>query len=216
MASPEQSHERLNFLLTLRRRGVIDQSVLRAMDSVPREEFVEPADRPFAYADTALPIRCGQTISQPFVVAYMTEQLQVRPQHRVLEIGTGSGYQAAVLSHLAHEVVTLERFRTLAERARNRLEKLGRRNVEVIVGDGFSVPDEAGLFDRIVVTAAMDEVPQALQELLNPGGLLIAPVGPVGGAQALTLIRRDDKGFSRSGLIGVRFVPALPGVAQEL
>jgi len=134
----------------------------------------------------------------------------------VLEIGTGSGYQAAVLSHLAHEVVTLERFRTLAERARNRLEKLGRRNVEVIVGDGFSVPDEAGLFDRIVVTAAMDEVPQALQELLNPGGLLIAPVGPVGGAQALTLIRRDDKGFSRSGLIGVRFVPALPGVAQEL
>lgn len=178
MSDPGQPHEKLSFQLTLRRRGISDQAVLRAMDQVPREEFVEPADRPFAYTDTALPIRCGQTVSQPFVVAYMTEQLQIKPQHRVLEIGAGSGYQAAVLSHLAREVVTLERFRTLAERARKRLEKLGSRNVEVIVGDGFALPDEIGQFDRIIVTAAMEDIPQALKERLNPGGVLIAPVGP--------------------------------------
>ena len=216
MSDPGQPHEKLSFQLTLRRRGISDQAVLRAMDQVPREEFVEPADRPFAYTDTALPIRCGQTVSQPFVVAYMTEQLQIKPQHRVLEIGAGSGYQAAVLSHLAREVVTLERFRTLAERARKRLEKLGSRNVEVIVGDGFALPDEIGQFDRIIVTAAMEDIPQALKERLNPGGVLIAPVGPHSSVQNLTRISRDEHGFSQTGLIDVRFVPALPGLAKEL
>jgi len=145
------------FQLTLRRRGISDQEVLRAMEDVPREAFVEEGDRLNAYRDSALGIACGQTISQPFVVAYMTEQLQLRKSHRVLEIGTGSGYQAAVLAQLAGQVVTLERFRSLADAARRRLEKLHCSNVEVILGDGFSLPAELGSFDRIMVTAAMVE-----------------------------------------------------------
>src|SRR5690348_17723314 len=128
----------MEFLLTLRRRGIGDAAVLRAMDEVPRERFVARELVGNSYADHALPIACGQTISQPYVVAYMTEQLAVLPHHRVLEIGTGSGYQAAVLSRLAREVVTIERYRTLAEQARQRLEALGYDNVEVVVGDGLA------------------------------------------------------------------------------
>ncbi len=120
----------MEFLLTLRRRGIADQAVLRAMDEVPREQFVEVSFAESAYADRALPIACGQTISQPYVVAYMTEQLGLRPHHRVLEVGTGSGYQAAVLSRLAREVVSIERYRTLAEQARERLRSLGYDNVD--------------------------------------------------------------------------------------
>src|SRR6185312_12980273 len=115
-----------------------DQAVLRTMEEVPRELFVDEADRDGAYRDSALPIACGQTISQPFVVAYMTEQLQLQKRHRVLEIGTGSGYQAAVLSRLAGHVVTIERFRTLADTARSRIEDLGYHNIEVMLGDGFA------------------------------------------------------------------------------
>ena len=129
---------RMEFLLTLRRRGIMDQAVLRAMDEVPRGVFVDAGFADSAYADRALPIACGQTISQPFVVAYMTERLAVAPQHRVLEIGTGSGYQAAVLSRLVRQVVSVERFRTLAEQARVRLKSLGYDNVEVVVGDGHA------------------------------------------------------------------------------
>src|SRR4029079_12632560 len=127
----------MEFQLALRRRGISDQAVLRAMDEVPRERFVARGFAASAYADHALPIDCGQTISQPYVVAYMTEQLEVEPQHRVLEIGTGSGYQSAVLSRMAREVVSVERYRTLAERARVRLEALGYENVEVRIGDGL-------------------------------------------------------------------------------
>ena len=134
----------MEFLLTLRRRGISDQAVLRAMDEVPRERFVETTFTDRAYADQALPIACGQTISQPYVVAYMTEQLGVRSHHRVLEVGTGSGYQAAVLSRLARDVVSIERYRTLADQARERLKSLGYDNVEVVVGDGFAgVPRRA-------------------------------------------------------------------------
>ena len=124
------------FQLTLRRRGISDQAVLRAMEEVPREAFVTVADRDYAYRDSALGIACGQTISQPFVVAYMTEQLQLRRHHRVLEIGTGSGYQAAILSRLCGHVLTIERYRTLADSARARLTELGCDNVEVLLGDG--------------------------------------------------------------------------------
>ena len=127
---------RMQFMLGLRRRGIRDQAVLRAMDEVLREHFVEGRLVRDAYADQALPIACGQTISQPYVVAYMTEQLGVKPHHRVLEIGTGSGYQAAVLSRIAREVVSIERYRTLAESARTRLATLGYDNVEILVGDG--------------------------------------------------------------------------------
>lgn len=209
-------HEKMAFQLTLRRRGISDQAVLRAMEEIPREAFVEQGDEGQAYRDAALPIACGQTISQPFVVAYMTEQLQLKPYHRVLEIGTGSGYQAAVLSRLARDVVTLERFRFLAERATSRLAALGCGNVEVLIGDGFDVPDSAGRFDRIIVTAAMASIPEGLMRHLEPEGLLIAPIGPPAGSQVLVRLRGTGDGFERTDLIGVRFVPALPGIAREM
>src|SRR3954447_4220208 len=139
MPADKPPPEKMMFQLTLRRRGISEQAVLRAMEEVPRELFVGPADRRNAYSDSALPIACGQTISQPFVVAYMTEQLQLKLGHRVLEIGTGSGYQAAVLAKLCREVVSIERFRTLADTARNRLQGLNCSNVEVILGDGFAL-----------------------------------------------------------------------------
>jgi protein-L-isoaspartate(D-aspartate) O-methyltransferase len=204
------------FQLSLRRRGISDQGVLRAMEEIPREMFVEAADRDDAYRDSALGIACGQTISQPFVVAYMTEQLQLQKDHRVLEIGTGSGYQAAILSRLAGHVVTIERYRTLADRARGRLAKLDCGNVEVKLGDGFDVPADAGNFDRIIVTAAMEQVPDALAQRLEPGGVLIAPVGPQRGTQTLIRMVRTDTGLERKELVDVRFVPALHGIAREL
>ena len=208
--------EKMMFQLTLRRRGISDQAVLRAMEEVPREVFVEPADRAYAYRDSALGIACGQTISQPFVVAYMTEQLQLQRPHRVLEIGTGSGYQAAILSRLCSHVLTVERYRTLADSARARLQKLGYDNVELLLGDGYDIPPGAGTFDRIIVTAAMERIPQALLERLEPGGILIAPVGPHHGSQTLVRVTRTDAGFDRRELVDVRFVPALPGIAREL
>ena len=208
--------EKMMFQLGLRRRGISDQAVLRAMEEVPRENFVEPADRGSAYHDSALGIACGQTISQPFVVAYMTEQLQLQKRHRVLEIGTGSGYQAAILSRLCSHVLTVERYRTLADSARARLQKLGYDNVEVLLGDGYDIPAGAGTFDRIIVTAAMERIPEALLERLEPGGILIAPVGPHHGTQTLVRVTRTDAGFDRRELVDVRFVPALPGIAREL
>jgi protein-L-isoaspartate(D-aspartate) O-methyltransferase len=208
--------EKMMFQLTLRRRGISDQAVLRAMEQVPREAFVAEADRADAYRDSALGIACGQTISQPFVVAYMTEQLQLQKRHRVLEIGTGSGYQAAILSRLADHVLTIERFRTLADGARERLARLGWHNVEVLLGDGFDVPPDAGQFDRIIVTAAMEQIPDKLQERLVVGGILIAPVGPHHGVQTLVRVTRTVDGFERKELVDVRFVPALPGIAREL
>ncbi len=204
------------FQLALRRRGISDQAVLRAMEEVPREVFVASGDRVHAYRDSALGIACGQTISQPFVVAYMTEQLQLQKSHKVLEIGTGSGYQAAVLSRLCSHVLTIERYRTLADTARDRLEALGYFNIEVMLGDGFDVPVGAGDFDRIIVTAAMEQIPEKLQERLLPRGILVAPVGPHHGTQTLVRMTRTDSGFERKELVDVRFVPALPGIAREL
>jgi protein-L-isoaspartate(D-aspartate) O-methyltransferase len=206
----------MEFLLTLRRRGIADAAVLRAMDEVPRERFVAREMAGNAYADHALPIDCGQTISQPYVVAYMTEQLGVLPHHRVLEVGTGSGYQAAVLSRLAREVVSVERYRTLAEQARGRLRDLGYDNAEVIVGDGLAgVPDRAP-FDRILVTAAAADVPQALVEQLGEGGVMVLPLGPHEGPQYIVKLTRTPSELKRETLIGVRFVPLLPGQAREL
>jgi protein-L-isoaspartate(D-aspartate) O-methyltransferase len=216
MAPIHDPPEKMKFQLSLRRRGISDQTVLRAMEQVPRELFVEPADREDAYRDSALGIACGQTISQPFVVAYMTEQLQLQKQHRVLEIGTGSGYQAAILSRLCADVLTIERYRTLADTARERLRELGCDNVEVRLGDGFDVPETAGTFDRIIVTAAMEQIPEALLERLEPGGILLAPVGSHHGTQTLVRVTRTDSGFDRRELVDVRFVPALRGIAREL
>ncbi|MGB6350088.1 MAG: protein-L-isoaspartate(D-aspartate) O-methyltransferase [Pseudolabrys sp.] len=213
----QRDDDRREFLLTLRRRGIADQAVLRAMDEVPRELFVETTFADSAYADQALPIACGQTISQPYVVAYMTEQLRVRSHHRVLEIGAGSGYQAAVLSRLAREVVSIERYRTLADHARIRFKSLGYSNIELVVGDGFvGVPGRAP-YDRIIVTAAAEVLPETLiDQLADDDGIMILPLGSHEGTQHLIKLTKSVTGTRRENLIPVRFVPMLPGQAQEL
>jgi protein-L-isoaspartate(D-aspartate) O-methyltransferase len=208
--------DRMEFLLTLRKRGIADKHVLRAMEEVPRGSFLEQDYTDAAYADRALPIACGQTISQPYVVAYMTEKLGIRPEHRVLEIGTGSGYQAAVLSRLAREVVSIERFRTLADTARARLRKLGYDNVDVIAGDGLvGAPDKAP-FDRIILTAAAERLPHTLVDQLGEGGVMLLPLGPHDGTQHIVKLTNTLMGIAREDLIPVRFVPLLPGQAKEL
>jgi protein-L-isoaspartate(D-aspartate) O-methyltransferase len=216
-ALPAADVERMEFQLALRRRGISDQAVLRAMDEVPREYFVTPELIESAYADQALPIACGQSISQPFVVAYMTEQLEVEPAHRVLEIGTGSGYQASILSRLAGEVVSVERYRTLAEAARARIETLGYTNVTVVVGDGMEGASDFAPFDRILVTAAAEEIPEALTAQLAEGGKMVLPVGPRDDTQYIVKLHKQSGGeLVRDNLIAVRFVPLLPGRAREL
>jgi protein-L-isoaspartate(D-aspartate) O-methyltransferase len=213
---PDHNVDHMKFLLDLRRRGIMDASVLRAMEEVPRDRFVMLAQVRCAYSDRAMPIPCGQTISQPYVVAYMTEQLEVQPQHHVLEVGTGSGYQAAILSRLAAKVTSIERYRTLADAARIRLKALRCDNVDVIVGDGIAgVPDRAP-FDRIIVTAASPATPPALVDQLAVGGIMILPLGPQDGHQTLVKLVRTKDGVERTELIGVRFVPLLPGQAIEL
>jgi len=207
---------RMQFLLGLRRRGIADPAVLRAMDEVPREHFVESSFVDTAYADQALPIACGQTISQPYVVAFMTEQLGVRPDHRVLEVGTGSGYQAAILSRLAREVISVERYRTLADTARQRLATLGYDNVDVRVGDGLAGVPDAAPYDRIMVTAAAETIPEALLGELADGGVMVLPLGPHAGPQELVKLTKGEQGIKQEDLIGVRFVPLLPGKAREL
>jgi protein-L-isoaspartate(D-aspartate) O-methyltransferase len=208
--------ERMEFQLGLRQRGISDQAVLRAMDEVPRQHFVTAELTDSAYADRALPIACGQTISQPYVVAYMTEQLDVEPQHCVLEVGTGSGYQAAILSRLVREVVSVERYRTLADTARERLKTLGYSNVTVIAGDGFAGAPERAPFDRIIVTAAAEEVPDALVAQLGEGGKMVLPLGPRNGTQHIVKLSKTAGGLTRQNLIAVRFVPLLHGQAREL
>jgi len=215
-AIPADDVERMEFQLALRRRGISDRAVLRAMDDVPREHFVTPEFIDSAYADQALPIACGQTISQPYVVAYMTERLEVEAEHRVLEVGTGSGYQAAILSRLAREVVSVERYRTLADTARERLETLGYSNVTVIGGDGFAGAPERAPFDRIIVTAAAEEVPGALVEQLGEGGKMVLPLGPRNGTQHIVKLSKTAGGLTRENLLAVRFVPLLHGQAREL
>jgi protein-L-isoaspartate(D-aspartate) O-methyltransferase len=214
MQKDHRAEERMRFIFQMRQRGIRDLRVMRALELVPREYFVEPDYDEMAYADQALPIECGQTISQPYVVAAMSEALNVEPHHKVLEIGTGSGYQAAVLAHLADRVVTVERYRTLADQASERLHALGLDNVKVILGDGtLGAPDERP-FDRIMVTAAAGEVPQSLLDQLKEGGYLIAPLGPAGAVQTLVRIRKKPgREIEREDLMAVRFVPLVPGRA---
>ncbi len=215
-AASDERVGRMEFQLQMRQRGITDTSVTRALDEVPREYFVPPDLIAAAYADHALPIACGQTISQPYVVAYMTEQLEVHPHHRVLEIGTGSGYQAAVLSRIAREVVSVERYRTLADAARARIETLGFHNIEIIVADGTAGLPDRGPFDRIIVTAATDHVPEVLMDALVEGGIMVLPLGPSSGTQYLVKLTKTHDGIARQELIPVRFVPLLPGKAREL
>ncbi len=190
----------------LRRGGIRDESVLAAMARVPREEFLPDEFRSQAYDNCALPIACGQTISQPLIVAMMTEALKLRGGERVLEIGAGSGYQAAVLAELAGEVISLERHPELADAARRRLQRLGYENVRVVLADGsWGLPDEAP-FDCIIVTAAAEACPPALLEQLGMGGRLVGPFGPADG-QVLQVIKKTPAGFAISNLTSCRFVP---------
>ncbi len=208
---------RMEFLLGLRKRGIRDTSVLRALEQVPREHFVSDEQQDLAFADQALPINCGQTISQPYVVAAMTEALNVKPRQKVLEIGTGSGYQAAILAHLAKEVVTIERYRTLADEARARLAALGLANVTLLVGDGSEGARDYGPFARIIITAATPEIPEPLIDQLVPGGILLAPIGPRDGVQMLTRFEKAADGKLAAGeLMAVRFVPLVAGKAASL
>ncbi|HEX7045259.1 MAG TPA: protein-L-isoaspartate(D-aspartate) O-methyltransferase [Burkholderiales bacterium] len=189
----------------LRARGIRDARVLDAMRRVPRHLFIPEPQRAWAYDDRPVPIGRGQTISQPYVVAFMTEALDIAPHHRVLEVGTGSGYQAAILAELAQEVYTIEIIPALAHRARRTLSALGYRNVHVRVGNGYLGWPEQAPYDRIVVTAAPAKVPSALLEQLRIGGLMAIPVGS--GIQELRVLRRTATGTETLYKLPVRFVP---------
>lgn len=214
--SEAEKRERAAFVLGLRHGGIQDVTVLRAMELVPRALFVDPALRALAYADVALPIACGQTMSQPGVVAAMTQALAVNSRHRVLEVGTGSGYHAAVLSHLVGEVVTLERYRSLLSQAQVRFDVLALRTVSAVFADGLLGLAERAPFDRILVTGAVRAVPEKLVSQLRPDGLLVAPVGEPDGVQTLTRFARTAAGLSATAVLPVRFAPLTPGVAAVL
>ena len=202
-------------IATLREQGIANEAVLARMRDVPRHLFVPPEQRDDAYGDFPLPIGHGQTISQPYIVAFMTEALDVGPTDRVLEIGTGSGYQAAVLSLLAKDVYTIEIVEPLAARARTTLSELGYRNVHVRTGNGYLGWPEQAPFDRIIVTAAAPHEPKKLLSQLKPNGVLVAPVGR-GSVQNLKRYAGDGQGdFKVEVLCEVRFVPLLDGVARE-
>ena len=192
------------------RRGIRDAALLDALRSVPREEFVAPADRPQAYGDHPLPIGCGQTISQPYVVALMIEAARIGPGDRVLEVGAGSGYAAAVMSRLAAEVIAVERQPELAAAARDRLARLGFANVRIVEGDGSRGWPADAPFDAILAAASGSHVPRPLVEQLAPGGRLVMPVGGQLWAQTLVKITRQADGrTSRESLGKVRFVPLI-------
>ncbi len=202
-------------ILSLRQQGVTDPRVLAAMESVDRAVFVHEKFLDQAWEDQALPIDCAQTISQPYVVGLMTQALQVGPRHRVLEIGTGSGYQCAVLSRLARFVYSVERYKSLLKEAEGKLKVLGVDNVFTRHGDGGEGWPEQAPFDRIMVTAASPHEPRDLLRQLKPGGVLVAPVGR-GSVQMLNRYTADEDGaFSRESLLEVRFVPLVEGVAKE-
>ena len=193
-------------------RGIDDRQVLAAMRRVPRDRFVPAALAAAAYDDRALPIGYGQTISQPYIVAYMTEALRLKRSHRVLEIGTGSGYQAAVLAQLAEEVHTIEIVPELADRSRALLRELGYTNVHVLTGDGYAGRPDQAPFDRILVTAAPDHVPKPLTEQLAVGGRMIIPVGAW--RQRLMIVTRTAKGIASEATLDVAFVPLTRGTRK--
>ncbi len=202
---------KIRLIMDLRRQGIADKGVLSAVERVPRELFVPDAMRSEAYENMPLPISQGQTISQPFVVAYMTQALCLGGRDRVLEIGTGSGYQAAVLAQLCRRVCTIERYRTLLAQAEGRFEDLKLHNITTRLGDGGKGWPELAPFARIIVTAAAPEMPQTLADQLDDGGIMIVPVGP-SGDQTLIRVTRQDDGFKEERLLDVRFVPLVDGL----
>ena len=205
-----------DLILRLRRAGVTDQRVVSVIESIPREMFVPAESQAAAYAERALPIDCGQTISAPVIVGMMTQALDVHDRDRVLEIGTGSGYQTAVLAKIARRVYTVDRFRTLVAAAESRFRTLRLANVTTLIGDGMHGWPEQAPFDRIVVTAAGEDVPMPLLKQVRIGGVIVAPVGPADGIQKLMRLERTEEGFDEKKLADVRFVPLIPGKAARL
>ena len=191
-------------------RGVSDERVIKAMNDVPRHLFVKESLRDLAYADGPLPIGYNQTISQPYIVAYMTEILQPDTHHIVLEVGTGSGYQAAILSKLVNHVYSIEIIPELGKEAANRLDKLGYDNVTVKIGDGYNGWEEHAPFDRIIVTAAPEQIPKKLVDQLKSGGLMVLPVGKTSFGQDMRVVKKDRTGqVTTQETIPVRFVPMI-------
>ena len=209
------SEQRMQFILTLRSKGISDPSVLAAMEATHRDVFLEGTFKERAFEDCPLPIARGQTISQPSVVAKMTEALELDKRHKVLEIGTGSGYQAAILSKLVRRVYTVERHRPLARAARDLFEKLDLGNITVFTADGSrGLPDHAP-FDRILLTAAAEDPPANLLAQLKPGGIMVLPVGQTDTVQSLIKVVKTPDGYEYSELGEVRFVPLLEGMAKD-
>ena len=206
---------KMQFMFALRSKGVTDMRVLTAMETVDRGYFVKGLFSERAYEDMPLPIACGQTISQPSVVGLMTQALRVTPRDKVLEVGTGSGYQAAILSHLARRVYTVERHRPLVATASAVFQQLDLSNITPILGDGsHGLPYQAP-FDRIIVTAAAEDPPSTLLSQLKPGGIMVIPVGQSDAVQNLIRVTRTDSGFEYDDIRNVRFVPLVEGLGKE-
>lgn len=205
--------EKIRLIMQMRRNGITDTRVLSAIESIPREQFVNKPFLDQAYADCALPIDNDQTISQPTVVALMTQELNITDRHTVLEVGTGSGYQAAILARLARRVHTIERHRELYEKAQQRFDALGLRNITTHLGDGTHGWKHAAPYDRIMVTAAAVDVPSFLLEQLSSEGMMVIPIGATADAQKLYRITKEGEMFVKSPLLDVRFVPLVEGAA---
>lgn len=213
--SEDLAERKMRFLFALRSRGVTDGRVLTAMERVDRGLFVRGTFADRAYEDMPLPIACGQTISQPSVVGLMTQALQVSARDTVLEVGTGSGYQAAILAQLARRVYTVDRYRRLTREAAELFRQLDITNITTITADGsFGLPDQ-GPFDRILVTAAAEDPPGPLLEQLKPGGIMVVPVGQSDTVQSLIKVTRTSRGFDYEELRPVRFVPLVEGLGSE-
>jgi protein-L-isoaspartate(D-aspartate) O-methyltransferase len=206
---------KIRLIMELRNQGVRDTRVLDAMERIPRELFLPREHAGDAYADEALPIHCGQTISQPSLVAYMTDRLKVGERMKVLEIGTGSGYQTAILSLLCRRVYTIERHRILMKEAEARFRALRLNNITTMIGDGLNGWPAQAPFERIVVTAAARDLPDTLIEQLAVGGIMVVPVEVVPGRQELKRITRTEAGYDIESLLAVRFVPLIEGTAKE-
>lgn len=206
----------LGLIMELRSRGIRDARLLSAIERVPRRLFLTARQHVLAYVDTQLPIECGQSIPSPSTIAMMLEHLKVRADDRVLEVGTGSGYQAALLSKLAGSVMSLERYRTLVDLARQRLATLKADNVNLELADGIEGWDNEAPYDRIIISGCVDDVPDALKAQLDEGGILIAPVGEAGHPQRLLRVERQGNAFVEQELATVRFVPLVRGIAARL
>ena len=207
--------QRMRFVFALRQRGVMDARVLEAMEKIDRGAFVKGIFADRAYEDMPLPIACGQTISQPSVVGLMTQALQIEPRHKVLEIGTGSGYQAAILSQLARRVYTVDRHKRLVAEAQEVFDKLALSNITALATDGTRGYPEQAPFDRIIVTAAAEDPPGPLLNELKPGGIMVVPVGQSDAVQSLVKVTRTETGFDYDEMRQVRFVPLVEGMGQD-